>query len=311
MLIREDDQFRLPDDAVPGKVGIVTVLYNSSDVLPEFFASLESQSYKNIVTYFIDNASKDGSAAQCRGRNPSYVVIENNKNVGVAEANNQGIRVALADGCEAVLLLNNDTVFPPNLVEVLRTGLEKNGCDMPTPKIYYHDQPNVVWCAGGRFPLWQSYHTEHLGVGEIDRGQFDTPKPVPYVPTCCLLIRREVFGLVGVRDARYFVYSEDADFLVRCLRKGLRIWYLPEAKLWHKVSSLTGSDSEFSAHYCTRNRIYFLRKHLPYWVALGLYVKSQFRSALAFLLGKISLSSWNRRRKSSAEGWAMLDGHNH
>jgi len=300
----------MPEHFVPGKVGLVTVLYNSSDVLIDFLGSVERQSYKNFVTYCVDNASKDDSVEQCSARGSRFVVIKNYKNVGVAEANNQGIRAALADGCDSILLINNDTVFPPDLIEVLLAGLGRHSCDMTTPKIYYHDRPNVIWCAGGRFQLRKSYHTEHIGVGSIDAGQYDTSTRVTYVPTCCLLIRHKVFERVGLMDSRYFVYSDDADFLYRCLREDLKVWYLPEAKLWHKVSSLTGANSDFSAHYCTRNRIYFLRKHLPYWMALGLYLKSQLRSVVALLVGKISLSSWKQRRKSSAEGWAMLDSHN-
>ncbi len=296
----------MPECHVPGKIGVVTVLYNSSHVLQDFLASMERQSYGKIVTYFVDNASNDDSVEKCRAWNGECVVIPNETNVGVAEANNQGIRAALVDGCDSVLLLNNDTVFADDLVERLHAGLRKYDCSMVTPKIYYHDQPNVIWCAGGRFHLLQSYHTEHFGCGVIDVGQYNTPRCVSYVPTCCLLIGREVFGVVGLMDSRYFVYSDDADFLYRCKEMNLKVWYLPEAKLWHKVSSLTGSDSDFTAHYCARNRIYFLRKHLSYGLALGLYVLSQVRSAIAFLLGKISRSSWKLRRQSEAEGWAML-----
>jgi len=298
----------MPGDRVPGKIGIVTVLYNSSVVLPDFLASIERQSYDTIVTYFIDNASKDDSIRQCSTWSGECVVIANETNVGVAEANNQGIRAALADGCDYILLLNNDTSFPPEMIEQLHTGLRGCGCDMATPKIYYYDQPKVIWCAGGKFHLLQSYHTEHIGVGDTDIGQYDTPSLVSYVPTCCLLIRREVFDRVGLMDSRYFVYSDDADFLYRCHQAGLTVWYLPVAKLWHKVSSLTGSDSDFSAHYCARNRIYFLRKHLSYGIALGIYGISQLRATVAFLLGRISLRTWKRRRQSEAEGWAMLDG---
>jgi len=290
---------------LPGTIGVVTVLYNSSAVLPDFLASMEQQTYDKLFTYFVDNGSKDDSVKQCGAWGHDCVVIENTTNVGVAEANNQGILAALADGCDSVLLLNNDTVFPPTLIELLHAQFRDSNCNMVAPKIYYHDRPNVIWCAGGRFHLLQSYHTEHFGVGKTDTSQYDTPAWVSYVPTCCLLIRRTVFDLVGLMDSRYFVYSDDADFLYRCQKKKLRVWYLPKAHLWHKVSSLTGSGSEFSDHYCARNRIYFLRKHLSYGLALGLYLQSALRSGVAFFTGRISLSSWKRRRKSEAEGWAM------
>ena len=42
-------------------------------------------------------------------------LIKNESNFGVAKANNQGIKQAIADGCNQVLIINNDLVFSPNL----------------------------------------------------------------------------------------------------------------------------------------------------------------------------------------------------
>lgn len=43
------------------KIGIVTVLYKSANVLKEFFECLDAQTYKNFILYIIDNASPDNS----------------------------------------------------------------------------------------------------------------------------------------------------------------------------------------------------------------------------------------------------------
>src|SRR5882672_3016144 len=40
-------------------VGIVTVIYNSARVLPEFLASLWAQEHSHFVLYLVDNASGD------------------------------------------------------------------------------------------------------------------------------------------------------------------------------------------------------------------------------------------------------------
>lgn len=39
------------------KIGLVTVLYNSPDVLPDFFSSLAKQDYNNYCLYVVDNSS--------------------------------------------------------------------------------------------------------------------------------------------------------------------------------------------------------------------------------------------------------------
>lgn len=289
------------------RVGVVTVTYNSAEVLPEFLASIFHQTFRDFLLYVVDNASRDNSLAiVSEYSDPRIRVIANAQNVGVAEGNNQGIRAALADGCDAVLLLNNDTVFPPELFTRLCDGLVRYNCAMTTPKMYYHAEPDKIWAAGGCFQPWRGYQTRHYGYDQMDRGQFDAVRTVTYTPTCCVLIHKEVFARIGLMDPTYFVYVDDVDFLFRALKAGFVMKYLPHCTLWHKVSSLTGGDtSDFALRYGTRNAIYFHRKHLPPWIACLLYIYWQTRSALAFLLGRNTLSKWKLRRTAAREGWRM------
>lgn len=291
-----------------GKIGVVTVTYNSEPVLQEFFDSLAEQTHRSFALYLVDNASKDKTLEMSRQRTDLPIfVIANEENLGVAEGNNQGIRAALADGCECVLLLNNDTVFAADLIAQLYAGLDRHRCDMTTGKMYYHDQPDVFWCAGGRFRPWLGYRIQHDGENQKDVGQFNQPRRVTYTPTCCLLVRRSVFDCVGLMDSRYFVYSDDVDFLYRCLKQGLLLWYVPAAKLWHKVSSLTGGDtSVFALRYQTRNAIYFQHKHFPRWLAFYWYSYTQTRSFLAYCFGHNTRAKWDLRRTAAKDGWGML-----
>ncbi len=292
------------------RIGVVTVTYNSAEVLPEFLASVASQSFREFILYVVDNASKDKSIeiASAFG-DPRIRILANAENLGVAEGNNQGIRAALADGCDAVLLLNNDTVFPAELFAQLSDGLVQYDCVMTTPKIYYHDEPKKIWAAGGYFQPWLGYHTQHYGFGQLDTGQFDTARSVTYAPTCCVLIRRNVFDRIGLMDPLYFVYVDDVDFMYRALKAGLVMKYLPHSKLWHKVSSLTEGESHtFAIRYSHRNRIYFLRKHMPQWFALLCYWQIQTRSVLAYLLRHNSREKWDVRRTAARNGRYLAIG---
>ena len=150
----------------PGKIGVVTVTYNSASVLPEFFDSMAAQIHRTFVLYVVDNASTDQTHEMTRRTDLPIVLIENAENLGVAEGNNQGIRAAVADGCECVLLLNNDTVFPADFIAQLYAGLDRHRCDMTTGKMYYHDRPDVFWCAGGRFQPHRISSTARWGVPE-------------------------------------------------------------------------------------------------------------------------------------------------
>jgi len=291
----------------PGKIGVVTVTYNSETVLQDFFDSLADQSHRNFILYVVDNASHDRTLEMTTERaGLPFILIANEKNVGVAEANNQGIQAALNDGCECVLLLNNDTVFPNNLLRELYVGLGNHQCDITTGKMYYYDRPNVFWCAGGHFQPWLGYRNQHEGFEQEDTGQYDHPRRVTYAATCCVLIHRKVFATVGLMDSRYFVYYDDTDFLYRCLKARIRFWYLPDAKLWHKVNSLTGGASDFTVRYCTRNRMYFLRKSLSVWQARFWYGVYRLYYLLDLLLKRTTRKQYEFRAAAAREGWGLL-----
>lgn len=245
-----------------GKIGVVTVLFNSAKVLPAFFTSVEAQTHQNFVVYCIDNASTDGSAQACAERGLPYVVIRNENNLGVAAGNNQGIRAALAAGCEYVLFLNNDVEFESDLFERLIEGIGRHGADMTTPKIYFADPSDVIWCAGGGFFNLGGYRPFHRGEYVRDKGQFANDQRVEYTPTCCVLVKSSLFDSVGFMDERYFAYWDDADWMLRAKQAGASLWYIGGARLWHKVSSLTGFESDFSIRYTRRNKAYYLYKHV-------------------------------------------------
>lgn len=298
----------MPED-VPVRsahIGVVTVTYGSASVLGDFLDSLSRQRYHNFTLYVIDNASKDKTLEICRSRTDlAMTIVANQTNLGVATANNLGIRAALADGCEEILLLNNDTVLDPDLFASLHDGLERFNADLTTAKMYYYDAPNTIWCAGGRFRRWRGMESIHDGPGQLDQGQFDLPRRVAYTPTCCLLIRASVFSRVGLMDEYFFVYYDDADFLLRCAQKDLRLWYVPEARLWHKVSSLTSSISDFTEMQCSKNRVYYRRKHLPPVLARFWFWIDQARYVVSVLLGRSSFARWRLRRLAAREGLRM------
>lgn len=290
------------------RVGVVTITYNSAVVLPQFLKSMLEQTFRDFTLYVVDNASKDGSVELVSGyTDPRIRIIPNEQNLGVAQGNNQGIRAALADGCSAVLLLNNDTEFPNNLLARLYSGLAENKADMTTPKMLYFNPSNLIWCAGGWLDAKRLYGAFHYGMGQQDTGQFDQPRRVTYTPTCCLMIARSVFEKVGLMDDRYFVYGDDVDFLYRCFKLELSIWYDPQAIIYHKVSALTGGDdSVFSIRYMTRNRTYFLRKHLPIWTVILWVLHFMLVTAPWRLLSRRdSIKIWWLRCRSVVEGWKI------
>lgn len=250
---------------ISGKIGVVTVTYNSEPYLDQFIKSLMAQDYHSHITYIIDNCSKDKTVALLNTEYCSrggIIVVENEINLGVAAGNNQGILMALRDDCEWVLLLNNDTTFPSDFLSQLVATCGQQAWRVVVPKIHFDRPSGHIWYGGGGFNPRRAYTGYHAGIGEPDHGQFDVESTVDYAPTCAMLIHRSVFFDVGLMDESYFVYFDDTDFCWRLNQKGIPIGYSPTTSLVHKVGGSTGgSQSPFTLRMTSRNRLYYLRKH--------------------------------------------------
>ena len=288
------------------RMGIVTVTYNSMAVLAEFLDSVRKQTHGGYRLYVIDSGSSDGTEAILREIcDPRVRCVFRRENVGFAAGTNAGIRMALEEGCESVMLLNNDTVFGPDLFQQLAEGLDRYSCDMTTPKMLYYDAPDKIWAAGGHLNRWLGFRQHHDGENQPDDGRFDRPRRVTFTPFCCVLIRSTMFRKLGLLDEAYFVYVEDVDYCYRAYLANVSIWYLPECKLLHKVNSLTGHMSDFMVRYCTRNRIYYIRKHLSQIVALFWYALYQAYYGADYVVRRTTRERWKLRRSSATAGWRM------
>lgn len=268
-------------------IGIVTVLYNSENVLPDFFRTLGTQSYQDFKLYAVDNVSSDRSVQEFNrlSKTVSFpcLLLEQPQNYGVAKGNNIGIEAALSDNCDYILLANNDVYLENEAIEELLNGLQNTMATMAISKIYFWETDKMIWSAGGYYSFWQC-DSPHRGKYEHDKGQYDKMEYVPYGPTCFMLIKNEVFSRVGMMDEKYFVYFDDGDFVWRaCHKLGEKLLYCPKSVLWHKVSSSTGGHgTPFTIYYLQRNRIYFTLKNYPCYrlCFLACYLIVDFASAL-------------------------------
>ncbi len=224
-------------------IAIIVLTWNGRDLTLDCLRSLEAVRTPGAHGVVVDNASSDGTVSAIRERYGDRIsVIENGANLGFAAGNNAGIKRALADGADFVLLLNNDTMVAPDFVdELLRPMMAAPDVGITAPKIFYAEPVNQIWFAGGEISLWRGT-ARHIGIREIDRGQYDRERDIDYATGCAMLVRRAVFEKAGFLDPGYQAYFEDADFCVRVRAAGFRIRYAPAAKVWHKISASTGGQ---------------------------------------------------------------------
>ena len=251
------------------KVAIITITYNSSNVIIPFLKCLSESSFKDFKLFIIDNNSVDDTVDLIyKIKKIDVQIIENKKNIGVAAANNMGIKLSLEQGYQKVLLSNNDIVFDKNIIADLVNFSENQSSSISSLKIMYEHDKDKIWYCGGFFNFNKGLVPEHLGIGQPDFGQYNHLKYSDYAPTCFVLFDSKVFSEIGFMDEAYFVYFDDTDFFYRVKKNGnFKLSVNQKIKIFHKVGSLTstsdakGKKSNFFISQNIQNHFYFLKKN--------------------------------------------------
>jgi GT2 family glycosyltransferase len=251
----------MTDTNAPAQVAIIVVTWNQRDLTLDCLASLQQQRYPNLETIVVDNGSTDGTADAVRAAYPGVVMIENGENLGFVGGNNAGLRYALQGDPEYLMLLNNDTALDPEMVNDLLAVMQADPTiGIAGPKMLYFDQPETIWCAGNRIN-WRTGDSLRLQAEQPDVAIQESPREVDFITGCAICLRREVIEQIGLLDSRFFIYYEETDWCVQARNRGWKILYVPQARLWHKVSATMGATSPATDYYMTRNAILFLAKN--------------------------------------------------
>lgn len=259
----------------PPKIAIIVLNWNRPEDTLECLESLHKIEYSHFEIIVVDNGSTDDSVFRIKQSYPSICLIETGENLGFAEGNNRGMVEALKKRAAYILLLNNDTVVHPKILN----AFVKAACDFPNAgvfgaKIYYYDDPTILWYAGGDLdPTGRCYH---LGNGQCDvENKRKTVEKTGYACGCALLIKSSVVEEVGMLESKYFLIWEEIDWCHRIRKAGHDCLFVPDAKVWHKISqSFEGGGHGPMWHYFYwRNRLLFLENHLTLKNLLKFYIR--------------------------------------
>jgi GT2 family glycosyltransferase len=247
------------DPAGSPLVWAVVTNWNGLDDTTECLNSLLASTYDALEVVVVDNGSTDESPDAIARRFPSVAMVRTGVNDAVTAAYNAGVQYGLDHNADYILMLNNDIKLSSDMTELLVKAAEDDpSIGMVTPKIYYYDTPDVIWFAGGKRSRFDfgAYGTRE---GERDEPENSVAKEVDYAWACGMLIRRAFLVDYGLFDTRFYLYYDDVDMSYRVQEAGYRIWYVPEAKMWHKVSHSTGSERFTRIWARSKMRLY--RKH--------------------------------------------------
>lgn len=189
------------------------------------------------------------------------VYIESAENLGFSGGNNIGIRKAIENEFDYVLLLNNDTTVEPDFLSILiGVATKKDNAGIVSGKIAFYSKPSHLWYGGGHMDekLGGGAHERWNDLNPEDTGEI---REVTFITGCLMLIPIEVVKKVGLLSEEYFLYAEDTDFCYKVLEAGYKLWFCENTLIYHKVSASTGATSATTQYYMVRNVLYLTKKY--------------------------------------------------
>ena len=265
---------------VPPDMSIILVCWNNKAYLEPCLNSIYEgglrSSYDIVV---VDNGSTDGSQAMLQEKFPDVMIIQNDGNVGLGKASNQGIEATRG---RHILLLNNDTVVNGPSLDAMVDYLEQNPTVGAVGGQLINADGSVQSCHNN-FPSLIEEFLIATRIGErlwpgYPANVTDTEiRSVDWMGSACLMVRREALDTIGLLDEEYFIYGDEADIQFRLKKAGWENYYLPQAT---------------TIHYGGRSMNRWSRRKMVYRGHMLFYQKNYgtLRTlALRLLLGGLSL----------------------
>lgn len=252
------------------ELSIIIVEYKNTDIIKEAITSIQKHFINfDYEIFVISNSDYSEDVRKNLSISfPNVHFIFNQKNLGFAKANNQGIKQS---NSEFVLLINPDTKVVDNGISYAINLMKTNSkIAVIGPKIF--DKNGKVQDSCREFItinklIFRALKRTINGKSAVlEKIEYSKTQPVDWISGACILVRRSAIDDVGLMDERYFMYDEDMDWCRRFWQHGWEVWYLPHLMIEHNATRK-------SANYLNLfNKLLWvhMESHLKYFHKWGL-----------------------------------------
>jgi len=260
-------------------LAVIIVSWNVRDYLADCLRSVYADLHRSRLlgeVWVVDNASTDGTRELLSNLFAHTHLIANDDNPGFAAANNQAMRLILAqhdDGPRHLLFLNPDTVVRPEALRHLVNHLdEQPDVGVGGARLIYGDgrfQHSAFHFPGLRqlifdlFPLPHRFYETRLN-GRYPRRLYHPegqPFAIDHPLGAAMMVRRSVAEATQGFDESYHMYCEEIDWCWRIRKAGWGISAVPQAEIVHYGGQSTKQIPAQSVINLWRSRAQLYRAH--------------------------------------------------
>lgn len=222
----------------------IIVTYNGIKWVDFCLGSLRLSSI-NTTPIIIDNNSTDNTIQYIRSNYPEAIVFEQEQNLGFGQANNIGLRYALANNADYVLLLNQDAAIAPNMLELclaqsdgqsLLSPIHMNGDGTRVDKSFRDS--SLIKCSELINDTFAGTIKSYYLCGEIC--------------AACWLLPISIIKKIGGFNPLFFHYSEDNNYYHRLTYHQVPIRLIPQARMFHDRGEY-GNEITYNKQWLTGN----------------------------------------------------------
>lgn len=204
------------------KIGALVVLYE-----PEYslvMKMLDALSDQVDILCLVDNSRT--THEEWFDSLASSIYVPNNDNLGIAAAQNIGIRILMENGCSHILFSDQDSIASDNTVSSLYSAaseLQNSGISLATVGTVAINRR-----IGKKIPK-RSISKGYVKVGERKFEEVD------YVRCSMSLTPVKSLETVGMMDEKLFIDGVDSEWCWRASRYGLRTFLVDDAVIYHSL----------------------------------------------------------------------------
>lgn len=195
-------------------------------------------------------------------------IMQTGINGGFAFGVNRGLEVLLADrDIDVFWILNPDCAVPADTPAKLMATAKSGPFSMIGCRQIYYDDPDIIQTDAFRLDRKTGVCVSVNAREPVATAVMPDDDTIDFVSGATMAVSRQFIDTAGLMDEDYFLYYEEPAW---AMRKGdLPIRLVPGCVVYHHSGTAIGTGSirrrstPFANYFNHRNRMRFVRRHLP------------------------------------------------
>ena len=266
------------------RVFAIVVLYNPH--IPTLIRLIDSVKRQVSHIVLVDNSTlndtKNSISVMLAQTDATFTYLDLGDNSGIATAHNKGIDLAIKKKATHVLLLDQDSALPNDMVDalmILHLELLNDGCKVSALGPSFLDEKTNE--------LAKIIRHRNLTTKRIDPDESKDSMIADYIISSGSLIAIEVLQEVGLMDEKLFIDRVDIEWCIRAKHCGYTCYVAPQVIMKHSVGDgfvsvgkrKTNLHSDFRNYFIVRNSAYLaiygkvpISFRVPQFAKIPLYI---------------------------------------